>query len=99
MAGVIRRHREAAHWSLDDFAALTGLSRPELGFIEDDQRKPGAAVLLRIARVLGLPPSQLWAEAEQWLEQQPECCKKCYFCCLHRGELPWLNARRGCTRT
>lgn len=98
LAGVIRRRREALHLSLEEFAARIGLRRQTLGFLEDDQRSPTLKTLLRIARGFDIRLGQLITEAEEWLNAQPDCCKKCYFCCLHRGELPWLNDQRVCTR-
>jgi len=98
LAGVIRRRRQALQLTLDDFAGRAHVLRQTLGFLEDDQRSPSFKTLTRIASGFGIRPSQLIAEAEKWLDAQPGCCKKCNFCCLHRGRVSWLNRQRVCMR-
>jgi transcriptional regulator with XRE-family HTH domain len=98
LAGVIRRRRQRLRLSLEQLAKVSGISRQMLGYVEDDQRTLGVESLEAVAAPLGLTGSELLHEAEFWLKRGPACCQKCHYSCLHRGELPWLNSRRGCTR-
>lgn len=97
LAGVIRRRRERLGWSLGVAASESGCSRQMFGAIEDDQKKPTANLLARIAAAFGIPLHQLCLEAFRWLGRQPACCRKCHYNCVHRGVQKWLNAHRQCT--
>jgi transcriptional regulator with XRE-family HTH domain len=65
LAAVIRQRRTARGLSLHQFAELTRLSRPMLGYIETSTRIPTIDTIARISRALGIPCSQLLAEAER----------------------------------
>jgi transcriptional regulator with XRE-family HTH domain len=67
LAGVIRRQRTARGWSLNELAARTRLSHPMIRYIETRERIPTIDTVARISRALGVPCSQLLAEAEREL--------------------------------
>lgn len=98
LAGIIRRHRQRLGLSLEEFAKLAGLSRQMLGYVEDDRRKLSLVTMGSVAETMGLTGGELYLKAELWLCRLPAACKKCHNCCLHRGELPWLNDHGECSR-
>jgi transcriptional regulator with XRE-family HTH domain len=55
----IRRHRQAKGISQEDLAALAGLNRNYIGFLERAERSPRAIIVFRIAQALKLHPSVL----------------------------------------
>jgi transcriptional regulator with XRE-family HTH domain len=58
----IRRHREAKDLSQEALAELAGMSRNYVGFIERAERSPRATTIFKLARALGLHPSDLLRE-------------------------------------
>ena len=64
---VLREAREAAGLSLGDVAALSGLNRQAIAFIEQGKRRPTAETFVRLAMALGLRPSEAWKRAEDAL--------------------------------
>jgi transcriptional regulator with XRE-family HTH domain len=64
LATVIRQRRTARGLSLNRLAELTRLSRQMISYIESSTRIPTIDTIARISRALGVPCSQLLAEAE-----------------------------------
>ena len=102
---IIRQLRQRLGWSLNQLAERTKdnfghpqVSRQMLGFIEADTYIPGLDTLGHIARALGTSPGQMLMAAQAWIAQLPEGCHACKYACLGKGELPWLNLARQCTR-
>ena len=62
---VLKDHRDAAELSLNELSKRSGLNRMAISFIEKGQRIPSIDTVIRIAAALGLPPSQLFSEAEE----------------------------------
>jgi len=58
----IRRHRKAKGISQEDLAALAGLNRNYIGFMERAERSPRAIVIFRVAQALEIHPSLLLSE-------------------------------------
>ena len=58
----IRRHRLAKGITQEDLAALAGLNRNYIGFMERAERSPRAIVIFRVAQALEIHPSVLLAE-------------------------------------
>jgi transcriptional regulator with XRE-family HTH domain len=105
LVGVVRRRRLRLGLSLNQLANLTQdhaghpqVSRQMLGFFEADTHPLGLHVLGLVARVLGTTSAQLLSEAQRWIARLPGCCHACKYACLARGELPWLDTARQCTR-
>lgn len=98
LAGVIRRRRQRLKLSLNELARRSGVSRQMLSYIESDIHIPSADTAARIAVALGLTYGQLGMGVTGWLKRQPSRCRACQYACMARGELPWLNSRRGCDR-
>jgi transcriptional regulator with XRE-family HTH domain len=65
LAGRLREMRLERRWSLDDLAALTGVSRASLSRIENAEVSPTAAVLGRLAHAHATTVSQLLAGVEE----------------------------------
>lgn len=61
---VVRRRRVALGWSQQAFADRAGLSRSYSGEVERGVAIPSLATTLKIAAALGVPLSDLVAEAE-----------------------------------
>lgn len=59
----IRKRREALSVSQEKFAEMTGHHRTYIGFLERGERTPNVYTLSRVARALGIKPSELLAEA------------------------------------
>jgi len=59
MGREIRRHRNAKKLSQEKLAELAGLNRNYIGFVERAERSPRAVTIFKIARALGLHPSEL----------------------------------------
>jgi transcriptional regulator with XRE-family HTH domain len=78
---VLKDHREAAELSLNELAKRSGLNRMAISFIEKGQRIPSTDTVIRLAAALGLPPSQLFLEAEEkgksrnWIEMAEKLAK------------------------
>src|ERR1700734_4166089 len=64
LAGRLRELRRARRWSLDEVAALSGVSRASLSRIENGEVSPTAAVLGRLAGAHGTTVSRLLADIE-----------------------------------
>lgn len=62
LATNMRRMRQERQLSQEALAALAGIHRNYLGGIERRERNVGLDNIERIARALGVPPSQLLAE-------------------------------------
>lgn len=61
VAANVRRLREAASLSQDALAQRAGMDAAEIRRIEAAQRDPGVRVLTRLARGLGVAPTELLA--------------------------------------
>lgn len=61
---VVRTHRSAAGLSQEALADRSGLHRTYISLLERGLRNPSIDVLVTLAAVLGVPASQLLAEAE-----------------------------------
>lgn len=61
---VVRHRRKALGWSQQAFADRAGLSRSYSGEVERGVAIPSLATTLKIAAALGVPLSDLVAEAE-----------------------------------
>lgn len=64
LAGRLRELRRARNWSLDELAALSGVSRASLSRIENGEVSPTASVLGRLAHAHGATVSRLMADVE-----------------------------------
>ena len=64
LAERLRELRRARQWSLDELAALSGVSRASLSRIENGDVSPTAAVLGRLAGAHGSTVSRLLADIE-----------------------------------
>jgi transcriptional regulator with XRE-family HTH domain len=63
-AQVIKECRVAHHWPMRKFARMAGISLGYLGFLETAKAPPPSdAVLMRIAELLEIPTSTLFAMA------------------------------------
>ncbi len=62
MGREIRRHRKAKKLSQEELAAIAGLNRNYVGYVERAERNPSATTVFKIARSLGLHPSELLRE-------------------------------------
>ena len=62
MGSEIRRHRKAKGLSQEELAELAGLNRNYVGFVERAERSPRAVTIFRLARALGIHPSDLLRE-------------------------------------
>lgn len=98
LAGVIRRQRERLKLSLNQLAALSGVSRQMLGNIESDINIPSADTIARIAAALEISYGDLNLRVTRWLSRQPVRCRACQYACMARGELRWFNPAHGCVR-
>ena len=95
--GFMPARKSIAPWPASSaVAALSGISRQMLGYVENDQRRLSIVALGFLAAPLGLTASELLHEAEFSLARLPGRSKKCHNCCLRRGELPWLNVHGEC---
>lgn len=63
-ATVLRRHRRAAGITQEGLAGDVGLSPRYISLLETSRHQPTLGTMGDIARALGLPLSQLIAEAE-----------------------------------
>jgi transcriptional regulator with XRE-family HTH domain len=61
---VLCEARKEAGLSLGEVAALSGLNRQAITFIERGERRPTADTFVHLAIALGLRPSEAWARAE-----------------------------------
>jgi transcriptional regulator with XRE-family HTH domain len=64
LAARLRELRRARRWSLDELAALSGISRASLSRIENGEVSPTASALGRLAGAHGVTMSRLLAEIE-----------------------------------
>src|SRR5271156_6491942 len=64
LAGRLRELRRARRWSLDELAALSGVSRASLSRIENGEVSPTASVRGRLAGAHGTTVSRLLADIE-----------------------------------
>jgi transcriptional regulator with XRE-family HTH domain len=62
MGSEIRRHRKAKGLSQEELAELAGLNRNYVGVVERAERSPRAVTIFRLARALGIHPSDLLRE-------------------------------------
>lgn len=62
---AVRRLREAAGYSQEEFASIVGVHRTYMGLIERGQTNLTLDSLERVARALGLSPAALLVEAER----------------------------------
>ena len=58
----VRAIREARGLTQEQVATRAGLALSDVGRIERGQRDPGVRVLVRIARGLGVPPTDFWRD-------------------------------------
>ena len=98
LVAVMRRQRQQRGWSQNKFAQRAGFTRQFINQLESGKYLPGLDVVGFVARKLGVRPSKLMAQAEDWVAGCPECCDACKYACMARGELPCLNARYECDR-
>jgi len=49
----VRSLREYKNWSQEDLARASGLKRPHISLIENNERTPGAGSLIKLADALG----------------------------------------------
>lgn len=64
LGNAIRRRRQARDMTLDALAVASGVSRVMLVAIEHGRRNPGLRSIFELAAALGVPASELIAEAE-----------------------------------
>ena len=64
---VVKKHREKNEISRSALAELSGLHQTYIGLLEREKRSPNLDTANAIADALGLPLSQLIAEAERIL--------------------------------
>jgi transcriptional regulator with XRE-family HTH domain len=64
LANRIKTEREARHWSLDDLAGRSGVSKAMISKVERGESSPTAALLGRLSGAFGLTLSTLLARAE-----------------------------------
>jgi transcriptional regulator with XRE-family HTH domain len=64
LADNLRRHRAAAGLSQEALASRTRLHRTEISLLERGIRDPRLTTIVRIARALGVAPSELLADVE-----------------------------------
>lgn len=57
---LVREHRYANGFSLEDLARVAGISRSQLSRIENGQRGTSDAVKIRLADSLGVEPDELF---------------------------------------
>ena len=98
LAGVIRELREACGWDEGELAKEADISRQGLIYFETHERMPSAELVVRLGRALGVPPDELFRQAQRRAARWPDECKKRNYCCVENGRLRWLNPLRGCTR-
>ena len=55
----VRKLREAKGWSQESFADEIGIHRTYIGGIERGERNPTLTTIVRIAKALGVKPSEL----------------------------------------
>jgi transcriptional regulator with XRE-family HTH domain len=60
----VRAIREARGLTQEQVATRAGLALSDVGRIERGQRDPGVRVLVRIARGLGVPPTDFWRDVD-----------------------------------
>ena len=60
---LVRRLREAAGLSQEDFAARAGVHRTYIGGIERGERNPTLTTIYRLARALRVSPARLFEES------------------------------------
>ena len=65
MGRVVRIRRYKEGYSQESFANAVGLHRTYVGAVERGERNVSMQNLVRIANALGIPPSRLFAEAEE----------------------------------
>jgi transcriptional regulator with XRE-family HTH domain len=59
----LRDARERAGYTLEELAALTGLSKAHLSRLESGERQPSVAALLTLGRALGVPVGSLLGDS------------------------------------
>jgi transcriptional regulator with XRE-family HTH domain len=64
LARRIKTERESRHWSLDDLAGRSGVSKAMISKVERGESSPTAALLGRLSGAFGLTISTLLARAE-----------------------------------
>lgn len=65
LSEVLRDARLKADLSLGEVAALSGLNRQAITFVERGDRKPTTETLAKLSLALGLLPSEVWKRAEE----------------------------------
>jgi transcriptional regulator with XRE-family HTH domain len=58
----VRKLRQARNWSQEEFATKAGLDRTYIGGIERGERNVSLRNIWRLAKALGVKPSDLLAE-------------------------------------
>lgn len=66
---AIRELREARGISQEAFALKCGIDRSHYGGMERGERNPSLSSVLKVAEMLGVPPSEIHALAEQILHE------------------------------
>jgi putative transcriptional regulator len=64
MRNKIAEARKSQSITQDDLARAVGISRPYLSDIENDKYNPGGALMLKIAKTLGVSVEELFSEDE-----------------------------------
>lgn len=71
MKNVLRELRESRGWSQGRLAELLGVSRQTINAVETDKYDPSLPLALRLARLFGVNPQDIFID--DWSpEQQPE---------------------------
>ena len=76
LGGIVRQQRVTIPLTLQQLAAMSGVSASHLGRIEKGQRFPSASVLRRIAKPLGFDEDELFTLAGYLSPQPPSIAEK-----------------------
>ena len=76
LGGIVRQQRVTVPLTLQQLAAVSGVSASHLGRIEKGQRFPSASILRRIAKPLGFDEDELFTLAGYLSPQLPSIAEK-----------------------
>jgi len=76
LGGIVRQQRVTVPLTLQQLAAVSGVSASHLGRIEKGQRFPSASILRRIAKPLGFDEDELFTLAGYLSPQPPSIAEK-----------------------
>ena len=76
LGGILRQQRVTMPLTLQQLAAMSGVSPSHLGRIEKGQRFPSASILRRIAKPLGFDEDELFTLAGYLSPQPPSIAEK-----------------------